>query len=99
MAEREADTVSISKLGSRKDRGSGNDVALVVILDGEQFGLTYANLASLNLNTAEKIVARVEDWATTNGYTLPPFWVHINADGSLALAIGEEPAVWPEDEV
>ncbi len=30
---------------------------------------------------------------------MPPFFIHFNADGSVAVATGEEPVVWPEDEV
>ncbi len=30
---------------------------------------------------------------------MPPFFIHFNADGTVAVATGEEPAVWPEDEV
>lgn len=30
---------------------------------------------------------------------LPPIYAHINRDGSIALATGAEPDVWPEDDM
>ena len=27
-----------------------------------------------------------------------PYFIHVNDDGTVAVATGEEPAVWPEDE-
>ncbi len=29
---------------------------------------------------------------------MPTYFLHVNADGSVAVATGAEPAVWPEDE-
>jgi hypothetical protein len=45
-------------------------------------------------NRVERIKAALEE---KFGVTLDIF-IHINRDGSVAIAIGAEPAVWPEDE-
>lgn len=29
---------------------------------------------------------------------MPTYFIHVNDDGTVAIATGREPAVWPEDE-
>ena len=90
----------VQTVGCRKNKDQqGNDIAIRLEIDGELYEVTYANLASVNANTATKIEARVVNWADTNGINLPEFHIHINEDNSIAIAIGPEPDVWPEDEV
>jgi len=48
--------------------------------------------------TAAFLEESVTTWATAEGLALPGVYVHMNRDGSLAVATGQKPAVWPEDE-
>lgn len=45
--------------------------------------------------TEEQIEAAIA--LVAGEYELPEIFVHINRDGTFALATGREPAVWPED--
>lgn len=91
--------MALQKQGTRKDSGSGTDIALTFTLDNKTLAVLYNALVAQGLDTEEKIEAAVATWAIGEGVTLPLFFVHINDDGSLAIAFGEEPDVWPEDEV
>ena len=44
----------------------------------------------------QELVAQLEQRGLTD--QMPLFFVHFNANGSVAIATGAEPAVWPEDE-
>ena len=69
-------------------------IAVSVTIDGQQIDITRAEVAQLN--TKEK----VRNVLTTKaGKQLPDdLFIHINRDKSVGLAIGHEPAVWPEDD-
>lgn len=49
------------------------------------------------LDTEEEIVAAAIAFADAAGVELPPFFAHINDDGTVAVALFAEPEVWPED--
>jgi len=49
-------------------------------------------------DTTAKIATELSRQVSALKDSLPPFFVHKNRDGSLALAVGREPEVWPEDE-
>lgn len=83
--------MGLTRLATWKRAAQGKAVVLVV--DGQEIEIDHAALDSLN--TAGKLEAAVEGMA---GRELPVFF-HINRDGSLAMAWGEAPRVWPEDEV
>jgi hypothetical protein len=53
--------------------------------------------ALTSLNTEAKLQAAIDSLATAGGITLPALYVHINDDGTIALATGLEPDIWPED--
>ncbi len=43
--------------------------------------------------------AALDAWTQQNfGYTLTDVWFHVNRNGTWAVATGQEPAIWPEDE-
>jgi len=51
--------------------------------------------------TAEQLRAALDLFTTNNwGYVLDDIWFHLNDDGvTWAIGTGQEPDVWPEDEV
>lgn len=73
------------------------DTAFVVKFGNKQLELKKAQLPLLNLNTAEKVESAL---LLAHGESLPvPIFAHFNRDGSVALASGKRPSIWPEDEV
>ena len=48
-------------------------------------------------STDEEIEAAAVAFAQAAGVELPPFFAHINDDGTVAVALFAEPEVWPED--
>ena len=50
-------------------------------------------------DTATSFKQSLLDDAEQRGLTdeMPVFFVHFNRSGSVAIATGQEPAVWPED--
>jgi hypothetical protein len=77
--------VKLSDIGCIKNN-------LVLTLDGKILTITAARVAQLG--TAENIKAAL---VTLAGKALPDFYVHVNRDGTLALAWGIPPKIWPED--
>lgn len=62
---------------------------------------TYAvNQRTLNgFSTEADAKGALDTWTQKNfGYVLNDVFLHKNRDGSWAIATGQEPAVWPEDE-
>lgn len=89
---------AFTRIASLKVQGSDNDNRMVI----EWAGVSYAiNQRTLNrYTTAAEIKAALDKWAQVNlGYVINDIWFHKNRDGSWAVATGEQPAVWPEDEV
>lgn len=52
----------------------------------------------LTHDAAKKIEVELKRQADITADSLSSIFVHVNRDGSLALATGAEPNVWPEDE-
>ena len=60
--------------------------------------VTYQKQAG---DTEASFKQKLLDAADQRGLTaeMPVFFVHFNRSGSVAVATGQEPAVWPEDEI
>jgi len=75
---------------------NNNRITLEYFYNGSWVTYTV-NQSTLNkYNTAEELKTAAE---TFLGYTLDNVWFHLNRDGTWAVAIGEEPIVWPEEEI
>lgn len=71
----------------------GGDTGIIIeLVGGRRAEISQAALGTLE--TPAAILAEAERQA---GRTLGIFF-HVNRDGSVALATGREPEVWPEDE-
>jgi hypothetical protein len=70
--------------------------AVLVETEKQTYLLTADDL--LTYDSAEKVKTELDRQVSAAKETLPPLFVHKNRDGSLALATGGAPAVWPEDE-
>jgi len=66
--------------------------AFAVQIGAQTIELDHADLATHD--TAAKLLTEVQRRA---GRSLPLFF-HYNRDGSLAVAYGAEPLLWPEDD-
>lgn len=66
--------------------------AFALEVDDKLIELEHADLSTHN--TSEKVLAEVERLAQQS----LPIFIHFNRDGSLAVATGWPPDVWPEDE-
>jgi hypothetical protein len=82
----------LTKIGTRKGT-TATDVVVVIEIDGQQASLQKQDLTTHD--TPAKIKAEMERQV---GKSLPLLFTHINRDGSVATAYGEEPTLWPEDE-
>ena len=87
--------MAIRRISTRKPgRIADTDEAILVeFTDGKTVRITKTGLATHN--TAEKL--RVEAGRQL-GRIDPNLHLHFNRDGSVAVAYGAEPEVWPEDE-
>ena len=68
--------------------------AITITADGQTFALSHAQVSSL---TEAQIETALNNLVAIGNVELPTIYVHINDDDSLALALGAEPDVWPED--
>jgi len=83
---------------SVKPQTGGNSNRITVTL---ATGQSYTvNQTTLNkYSTAEELKAALDKWIQTNlGYVINDIWFHKNRDDTWAIATGQEPLVWPEDE-
>lgn len=69
--------------------------AIVIGIGTTTIQVSQAMLATLD--TEAEIESALETLASGAGITLPAIFVHINDDGSVALATGAAPDIWPED--
>jgi hypothetical protein len=69
--------------------------AIVLQIDGHKIAVRHSAIGGLN---EKQIKTLIENAASTGNVALPPTFVHINRDATLALAIGTQPTVWPEDD-
>jgi hypothetical protein len=77
-------------------KSSGETYAILLEIDGKQIAVSPATIEGL---TETQINTALQNIATIGGVELPPIFIHINDDGTVAIATGAEPEVWPEDEV
>ena len=75
---------------------SHREDAIVLGVEGSRVRVRREDLALYG--SAGEVVAELERQAGMVGVRLPPIFVHVNRDGSLALAAWRAPGVWPEDE-
>ena len=68
--------------------------AMWIGVDDRRVELTQVQVAD---RSEAEIKLELESAASLSDVELPRFFVHVNLDGSIALATGEEPDVWPED--
>jgi len=85
--------MSLTRLATWKDT---KKEAALLIVDGIKLEIAHDDLSTLD--TAEKIEAELNSQASISNVALPKIFAHINRDGSIALATGQEPLVWPENE-
>jgi len=71
--------------------------AVLLVIGGDRVELSHGDLSIHN--TAEAVGEVLSARAGLAGVVLPRVFVHVNRDGSLAVATGRVPKVWPEDEV
>ena len=69
-----------------------NTIAIVVELDGGARSLAIL-YSALSGKTEEQINAIARTYLERDD-----FWCHWNRDGSIAIAMGQEPEMWPEDD-
>lgn len=70
------------------------DEAISLCVGGKKCRLTQAQMAAYRFNRG--IIAEIKAQAREHGITLPDIFIHVNRDGSLALATGAPPRIWPE---
>jgi len=73
-----------------------SDTAVLIEVDGKPIEITYSELSTYN--TEKKIENRIDFLASKSKVDLPEIFIHKNRDGSVAVATGQEPDIWPEDE-
>lgn len=93
--------MGLTRIGTSK-LGSPRPACILVLSSGAQIAIAHAQLASLR--TTFPSDGDLEDAlqgvvSTGMGEGIPGgLFIHVNRDGSLALATGVRPDVWPEDE-
>jgi hypothetical protein len=66
-------------------------VAVAIEIDGKKVELSQETVAFSTENSIKQLITNAV------GKELP-IYIHRNRDGSLAVAYGEKPYLWPEDE-
>lgn len=69
--------------------------AVVLEVDGKRVQMSHGDMSIYN--TAAAVEEIISTRAGLAGVVLPRVFVHINRDGSVAVATGKAPKVWPED--
>ncbi len=86
----------LTAISTRKNRGTGRTKpAIALTLDDVTISLSHAEVSG---RTVVEIAGDLAERAAGHQIALPPIALHINRDGSLAIATGAAPDVWPEDE-
>lgn len=85
--------MALEAIGTHKS-GKTDKPAVTIRVDGRTFSLSHEQVSD---RTGTQIVADLESAASLSGVDLPRLYVHVNRDGSLAVATGREPETWPED--
>lgn len=82
----------LTGLGTFKSHVS--NTALTLRVSEHECKLAQAQLNAYRLNRG--IIAEIRAQAREHAIALPAIFIHVNRDGSLALAVGAEPSPWPE---
>ena len=72
-----------------------NADALIIEIGGTMLKIQHSELGQLT--SANAIKTELTRQASLGNKQLPELFIHVNRDGSLALATGHEPPVWPEN--
>jgi histidinol-phosphate/aromatic aminotransferase/cobyric acid decarboxylase-like protein len=88
----------ITRISTRKQ--SAGTFAFQIVVDGFEFELNYSDIKTPG-NPSGTIVDNADLQAAVEaalGRLLgDSVFIHINRDESIAVALSEEPTVWPED--
>ena len=85
----------LTRIACWKDSKQGS--AVVIEIARVRFEITHSDLTIFN--TEKKIKSEIERQASLSAKQLPEIFFHKNKDGSIAIATGQEPNIWPEDEI
>ena len=84
---------SFSRVMSLKPQPRPTDNRITIEWEGNSYSINQQRLNQYD--TAEEIKAALDQWTLANlGYVINDIWFHKNADGTWAIATGEEPAFW-----
>lgn len=93
---------SYKRIASLKPQPSNNDNRIILSWIGpDLIERTYSVNQQIlnNFETEEELKAAVDNFTQQNfGYVLDDVWFHLNRDGTWAVATGQLPNIWPEDE-
>ena len=67
-----------------------------IVVTTKTANYSASSLSLGSLDTAEKLATEIEKVISKEAK--PDLFLHKNRDGSWAIATGEEPKTWPEDE-
>ncbi len=87
--------MTLTRIATWKTAAKG--YAIILTVDGHDLKLEHTDLVTYD--TAKKVEDELSRQASVSAAEPPAIYVHVNRDGSLALATGSAPEVWPEDEV
>lgn len=85
---------TFKRIASLKIQPSDNDNRIAIVANDVTYTCNQRILYRF-ANGAE-LKAALEKFL---GYSLPDIFFHKNADGTWAIATGQSPVVWPENEV
>lgn len=83
----------LTRIACWKDAKQG--MAVVIEIDGTKFEISHADL--IIYDTEKKIRTEIKQQASLAAKKLPKLFFHKNKGGSIAIATGIEPKIWPED--
>jgi hypothetical protein len=67
-----------------------------IVISTKTATYSASSLSLGSLDTAEKLATEIEKVISKEAK--PDLFIHKNRDGSWAIATGEDPKIWPEDE-
>lgn len=85
--------MDLTRVATFKDKGRA-----AVLLEVAGCRVQISHLELVTYATVVDMEDELCRRASLAGKSLPRFFIHKNRDGSLAVATGTEPEVWPEDE-
>lgn len=89
---------AFKRIMSLKPQASDNANRITVEWGGNSYSIKQSILK--HFTTALELKTALDNWTQANlGYVINDIFFHRNRDGTWAVATGEEPQVWPEDEV